>query len=439
MWVNQALSDQVFAVVDLETTGTRRGQDRIIQFGCAIIKNRQIIKTYSFLINPEADIPQAVQNLTGIKPTDVINQPVFKKYAAQIEDILQDTVFVAHNINFDLPFLNAELAANSFPKLHNRAIDTVELSKIAFPTLPSYRLSDLTHSLNLKHTNPHQADSDAYATASLLLKIFDKLETLPQSTLNTLTSLSKGLLRDTQFIFKEISEFTRQEKRPLPKKYRQVHSLVLKKQDQVLHSDNAKKAIFPKSDEDKKQLFKGKLEFRPAQVNLINKLHAFFNNERKAILVEAPSGTGKSFSYLFSCLYNLYRGQKLVIATPTMILQNQLIEKDLPLALQVSGLDLSSQVVKASRHYLDLDGFEQSLKKKTENQETLILKMKILIWLTETSTGDLDELHTTNFAAPYFAQVQHPGDARVGTVFSPYDFWNLARYRQEQALSLIHI
>ena len=43
MWVNQALSDQVFAVVDLETTGTRRGQDRIIQFGCAIIKNRQII------------------------------------------------------------------------------------------------------------------------------------------------------------------------------------------------------------------------------------------------------------------------------------------------------------------------------------------------------------------------------------------------------------
>lgn len=437
MWVNQALSDQVFAVVDLETTGTRRGQDRIIQFGCAIIKNRQIIKTYSFLINPEADIPQAVQNLTGIKPTDVINQPVFKKYAAQIEDILQDTVFVAHNINFDLPFLNAELAANSFPKLHNRAIDTVELSKIAFPTLPSYRLSDLTHSLNLKHTNPHQADSDAYATASLLLKIFDKLETLPQSTLNTLTSLSKGLLRDTQFIFKEISEFTRQEKRPLPKKYRQVHSLVLKKQDQVLHSDNAKKAIFPKSDEDKKQLFKGKLEFRPAQVNLINKLHAFFNNERKAILVEAPSGTGKSFSYLFSCLYNLYRGQKLVIATPTMILQNQLIEKDLPLALQVSGLDLSSQVVKASRHYLDLDGFEQSLKKKTENQETLILKMKILIWLTETSTGDLDELHTTNFAAPYFAQVQHPGDARVGTVFSPYDFWNLARYRQEQADILI--
>ena len=435
--MSQALSDQVFAVVDLETTGTRRGQDRIIQFGCAIIKNRQIIKTYSFLINPKADIPQAVQNLTGIKPADVVNQPVFKNFATQIEDILQDTVFVAHNINFDLPFLNAELAANGFPKLRNRAIDTVELSKIAFPTLPSYRLSDLTHSLNLKHTNPHQADSDAYATASLLLKILDKLEILPQSTLNTLTSLSKGLLRDTQFIFKEISEFTRQEKRPLSKKYLQIHSLVLKKQEHLLHSETAKKAIFPKTDEEKKRLFKGKIEFRPAQVNLINKLHAFFNNERKAILVEAPSGTGKSFSYLFSCFYNLYRGQKLVIATPTMILQNQLIEKDLPLALQVSGLDLSSQVVKASRHYLDLDGFEQSLKQKTDNQETLILKMKILIWLTETSTGDLDELHTTNFAAPYFAQVQHPGDARVGTVFAPYDFWNLARYRQEQADILI--
>nr|MDK6824935.1 exonuclease domain-containing protein [Lactobacillus gasseri] len=108
--MKKAFTDDVFAVVDLETTGTQRNQgDHIIQFGCAIIKKRKVVKTYSFLINPHREIPQAVENLTHISNRDVAQARDFNYYAPKIRKILENTIFVAHNVNFDLPFLNYEL------------------------------------------------------------------------------------------------------------------------------------------------------------------------------------------------------------------------------------------------------------------------------------------------------------------------------------------
>lgn len=94
-------------------------------------------------------------------------------------------------------------------------------------------------------------------------------------------------------------------------------------------------------------------------------------------------------------------------------------------------------MVKSSSHYLDLDGFVQTIFQGTPNKNTLVLQMQILVWLTETKTGDLDELNLTNYNAPLFAQIQHPGDARVGSRFASVDFWNLARKRQEEADILV--
>lgn len=383
----KSFTKDTFAVVDLETTGTQRENGHhIIQFGCAIIKNLKVVKTYSFLINPHREIPQSVVNLTGIHDQDVAKQRDFDYYAPKITKILQNTVFVAHNVDFDLPFLNYELVQHGYEALTNKAIDTVELAKIAFPTFPSYKLSDLTTQLGIKHLDPHKADSDAYGTAVLLLEIFNKLESLPQATLNTLSSLSHGLIRDTSWVITTIADNLRQEKRPLGKEYMQVRNIILQKQN-----DNS----------------------------------------------EAPNGTGKTFSYLFAYAYQLYSGRKLVVATPTKVLQEQVIEHEIPQLFKVTKLDLTAEVVKSSSRYLDLDGFVQTIFQGTPNKQTLILQMQILVWLTKTKTGDLDELNLTNYNAPLFAQIQHPGDARVGSRFAGVDFWNLARKRQEEADILV--
>ena len=435
----KSFANTVFAVVDLETTGTQReDNNHIIQFGCAIIKNLKVVKTYSFLINPHREIPIAVQNLTHIHDKDVAHQKDFSYYAPQIIKILKDTVFVAHNVNFDLPFLNYELVEHGYEPLTNRAIDTVELAKIAFPTEPSYKLSDLTAQLQIEHLNPHKADSDAYGTAVLLIKIIRRLEKLPQATLNTLSSLAHGLIRDTSWIFTTIADDARKEKRPLPAKYQQVRQIILRKQKSVANNEQEHSATFPQSDQAKRKLFKKKINYRQPQVDLINRIEQFINTpDQKALLVEAPNGTGKTFSYLFAYSYQLYTSRKLVIATPTKVLQRQIINKEIPQLLNVTNLDLKAEEVKASNHYLDLDGFYQSLYQDTPNKLTLVLQMRILVWLTETNTGDLDELQLTNYRAPLFAQIAHPGDARVGSSFAKVDFWNLARQRQEQADILV--
>ncbi|GHN63180.1 ATP-dependent helicase [Lactobacillus delbrueckii] len=427
-----------FAVVDLETTGTRKEEgDRIIQFGCAIVKDGEVVKTYSFMMNPHRKIPLAVTNLTGIDQKMVAGQADFKHYAPKIREILQDKVFVAHNVNFDFPFLNYELTNAGFEALTCKAVDTVELAKIAFPTLPSYKLRDLTASLEIKHANPHKADSDAYGTAVLLLKIIDKLASLPQATLNVLGSLASGLIRDTGDVIKVIADQSRQSRRKLPKDKMQVRNLVLKRQEipAVEHGENGH---FPVKDTDKRKLFKGKINYRQAQVDLIDRLHDFVEDAgQRVMLAEAPNGTGKTFAYLFAYAYQLYSGKKLVIATPTKVLQQQLLDQEIPQLLRVTGLGLNAEMVKSSSHYLDLDGFAQTLYQNSPNKATLLLQMQILVWLTETTTGDMDELQLTSQQLPIFNQLKHPGDARVASQFASVDFWNLARRRQEQANILV--
>lgn len=432
-------TNQVFAVVDLETTGTQRNEhDRIIQFGCALIKNGHIFKTYSFLINPQKRIPPVIENLTGISNKNVRNQPNFAHFAPEISKILKNTIFVAHNVNFDLPFLNYELVNAGFEPLTNRSLDTVELAQIAFPTFASFKLQDLSKQLKIRHSNPHQADSDAVVTAKLLLKILAVFQDMPQATLNQLTGLSKGLTRDNDYVFEEISSQARLTKRPLPKNMIQIKGLVLQKQSHAVADQNAAKLDFPLADSDKKAMFKGKINYRKGQVNLINRIHNFVSAKNdKSLLVEAPNGTGKTFSYLFSYAYHLSNLQKLVVATPTMVLQRQIVEQEIPQLTNVTGLPLHAELIKSPSHYLDLDGFFQTLYDFNQNKPTTILQMRIISWLTQTTTGDLDELQLTTYNAPIFTLIKHPGDARVSTDFSAVDFWNYARYRQEQADVLV--
>jgi putative dnaQ family exonuclease/dinG family helicase len=437
--VSRAFEHDVFAVVDLETTGTQIKQhDRIIQFGCAIIKDRKITKTYSFLINPEKTIPRAVENLTGISNQEASKAQTFSFYAKKIQEILENTIFVAHNINFDLPFLNYELINAGLSPFAGKAIDTVELAQIAFPTIPSYKLQDITNTLHIKHANPHRADSDALVTAKMLLKIIEKIEMLPTATLNSLTSMSRGLLRNTYYIFSQVSTYARQEKRPLNNDLIQIKNIVIKKQDKILGKEKVKNIAFPKSDLEKRKLFKHFIKFRRGQVSLINRIHEFvINDSENNLIVEAPSGSGKTFAYLMAFAYNLYSSRKLVIAVPTKILQRQLISQEIKQLLKITNLDLNAEEVKSSRHYLDLDGFFNSIYQTSSDRQTLILQMSILVWLTSTETGDLDELQLTNYDAQIFNQITHPGDARVGTTFSNYDFWNLVRSKQEQADILV--
>src|SRR5699024_5645686 len=135
-----------FVVIDLETTGNSPADDdKIIDVGIVVIQNDVIVDQYSTLIHPGKSIPPFITNLTGITNDDVRSAPSFKEKAADIANYFTDSYLVAHNVPFDLGFLNAELARANMEPLQNPILDTVELSRILYPKSPSYKLSQLAN------------------------------------------------------------------------------------------------------------------------------------------------------------------------------------------------------------------------------------------------------------------------------------------------------
>lgn len=426
-------NDPVYAVIDLETTGTERESDRIIQFGCALMQHGQILKTKSLLINPDRAVPQAIQQLTGIHPQDLTAAPYFEDVAAQIQALLKNTVIVAHNVNFDYPFLSRALVRAGLAPLANEAVDTVELAQILLPTQASYRLSDLTAALQIQHDHPHRADSDAISTAHLLWRLRGVFQALPSSLQQQLVKRGHFLLRDTGAFLQAAATADQ----PLQSSLMHVGDLIIRRPQ--VFSASQESAAYPVSDQAKKALLRPRLRFRKVQVQMMDLIYTNAHGAQGPLMIEAGTGAGKSLGYLLPYAYLATRTRPLVVATNTTVLQAQLMAKELQTVRTLTGLSLPAVTLKSPRHYLDLAKFAASLKLPHPNRLTQLLQVKILVWLTQTTTGDLDELHLTNYHAPLFARIQATGDAHwpQPEPYAAVDFWQRLQTSLNQAVIII--
>ncbi|WP_432713690.1 exonuclease domain-containing protein [Pedobacter sp.] len=157
----------LFAVVDIETTGGFASGNGITEISIQIHNGEMVVEQYETLINPESFIPPYIEALTGISNDMVENAPTFAAVAEQIYALLQDKIFVAHNVNFDYSFVRHHLALAGFD-WQAKKICTVRLSRKIFPGFASYSLGKLCTSLNINIENRHRAGGDAAATAILL-------------------------------------------------------------------------------------------------------------------------------------------------------------------------------------------------------------------------------------------------------------------------------
>lgn len=436
--------ETIYAVVDLETTGTNiKDGDRIIQFGCALVQNGKIIQTISQDVNPLRDVPNKIQHLTHISADQLEFAPIFEDLAPTLVEILSGTVFVAHNINFDLPFLNGELARVGQEPLELDGIDTVELAQIILPEAPSYRLQDLTQLLSIEHDNPHQADSDALVTAKLLLKLMARLRELPLVTLAKLSELGTGLLRQTGDLFTAIYDQMQEQSQPLIPELLIRENIALHKDqptDFTLYPGEQYAAEYPHDEAAKKALLKPHLKWRKAQATMMDFIADNYQSEQpQPILIEAATGLGKTLGYLLPYSYLMSSTKKLVVATSTTLLQDQILTQARPLLEKLIGRPVLAEVVKSPRHYIDLHRFTLSLQLPHKNRLTRLLQMKILIWLTQTVTGDLDELNLTSYQTPFFINIRHRGVASLDpqAPFYQDDFLRRLTKRQQQAELLV--
>ncbi|KIO75202.1 DNA polymerase III subunit epsilon [Pedobacter lusitanus] len=162
-----------YAVVDIETTGGFASGNGITEISILIHDGLKVIESFETLINPRQDIPVYIQTLTGISNKMVYDAPLFEEVAPKIYELLNDKVFVAHNVNFDFSFVRHQLAQSGFV-LQSKKLCTVRMSRKIIPGLPSYSLGKLCSSLHIPLNDRHRAGGDAAATALLLTLLLEK-------------------------------------------------------------------------------------------------------------------------------------------------------------------------------------------------------------------------------------------------------------------------
>jgi DNA polymerase III subunit epsilon len=162
-----------FCVFDLETTGGNQEHDQIIEIGLVRIESLKIVDQMSTLIRPTVKIPDFVQKLTSIRPRDLKNQPAIEEKIDEILKFMGDSILVAHNTSFDIPFFNSVLTRMGRPPLENPSICTNLMTKYLIPNLMNTNLNYMSKIFGIKHKKAHRALDDALATAKLILKYLD--------------------------------------------------------------------------------------------------------------------------------------------------------------------------------------------------------------------------------------------------------------------------
>lgn len=157
----------MFAVVDVETTGGHAATHAITELALVVYDGREEIARYQSLFNPRRPIPYQIQQLTGIDDNMVADAPFFEDEAPRIWELLENNIFVAHNVNFDYSFVQ-EAMRRAGLSYRARRLCTVRYARKIIPGLPSYSLGPLTRSLGYSNAAPHRAWGDTDVTLSLL-------------------------------------------------------------------------------------------------------------------------------------------------------------------------------------------------------------------------------------------------------------------------------
>lgn len=162
----------VYLVLDVETPN--RKNDRISQIGLLLVKNGQIQKNYSTLINPEAAFDPINISITGLDSNKVSRAPIFADFWPRVSDLFDNYVVVIHNADFDLNVLNKTILhyGYNFPQIQYVCTYVESMNK--FPELSSHKLTDISTHLGINVDIPHNASHDADIT----MQVFEKMKSL---------------------------------------------------------------------------------------------------------------------------------------------------------------------------------------------------------------------------------------------------------------------
>ncbi|WP_104399230.1 ATP-dependent DNA helicase [Vibrio penaeicida] len=152
---------------------------------------------------------------------------------------------------------------------------------------------------------------------------------------------------------------------------------------------------------------------RQAQLDMARAVEKSIKDQSQ-LVVEAGTGTGKTFAYLVPALLS---GKKTIISTGSKNLQEQLFHRDLPLMVDALGYFGSVALLKGRSNYLCLDRLSRQMVEShsVEADSTLLTQLvKVRSWSSETKSGDLGECDDIAEDSPIIPDITSTNDNCLG-------------------------
>ncbi len=425
-----------FIAFDLETTGLNPDRDRILQIAAVRIvdgcpapatagDDTPLPPTFNEYINLEGqEIPYGLRVKLGLA-----DHPEWEAQLSQADRLPQvlerfrrwvgDFPLVAHNVRFDLAFLR-QAGREIGWEITNPIVDTAELACLARIGASSLNLEELARSLGVGEgleggqqvedwargcgvglfswTGFHNAAVDSLVLAATVPRLLEAVrERMARNPL-----LAGECVRLMPYLAERLGIYA-----PIPAAKRET---VLPPLGGAVPSWEKAfpETLFPFTPEAVRARFeemveRNRLRHREAQLRMVETVSRAFQEDRFA-LIEAPTGTGKTFAYLVpAVLWARSRSEPVVVSTYTRLLQDQM-SSDLERIRRYLDVDFRYQVLKGMSNYLCLRRAE-TIYAQTDvealDDEERFAWLIILTWLSATGEGLLDEL-------PYWALSTFP-------------------------------
>ncbi len=376
-----------YIVIDLETTGLNPTSAEIIEIGAVKVSDGQITESFQTLVRCRQPLTLEISTLTGITEDMLADAPPLEAALQALENFAGNLDFwVAHNKDFESAFLN--------PLLERQPawLDTIDLAKIALPQERYFRLGHLIDVLQIEHNRLHRALADAEATARLLLILLNRLLAMPEALWQEWLQICANLALPLAVLMRSLhrqrppqttafpSDFTAAPAEPAPSERPEpIEGYRLPPQKIT----DFFQQLPARADAD--------FELRPEQIKMSEMVGKAFN-EKQVLLAEAGTGTGKSLAYLLpAALWAQGSHNQVIISTNTINLQEQLLNKDIPLLSRQLGQDFKAVVLKGRSNYLCQRKW-QALRTQA-GADTLALYLRLAHWLRLSPSGDFSELN----------------------------------------------
>lgn len=438
-----------YLVVDVETTGSDPTRDEIIEIGIVTVEDEDIVHCWQSLIRPRRPIPLRISQLTGITPEMVQDAPALETVLPELRELILATpaIMVGHNVRFDIGFLEAALQE----KISWGYLDTVHLGRWALPLAKNHRLKTLTEEVKIEHSIQHRALDDARATAELFLLLVKQLREMPLDFLQQAVEIGQGgnwafNAFWTQLLKEKIRQFPDGKidsgsgeisVSANPTLFTQP--VEVQKAPEVRFDTEAIKEMFMPGGFLAQNI--AGYEHRTQQVLMAEAVVTALAGD-KCLLMEAGTGTGKSLAYLIPALFwAAHNQQKVVVATHTINLQEQLWEKDIPLLKNILPFEFKAALVKGKNNYLCLRRWNSFFTRRREfGPEEAEFAIRLFTWLRVTTTGDRAELNLYAKDNELWNQVEVERESCLGSQCSMFQrdcFYMKARRFAEGAELLI--